>query len=92
MAIETWQQRVGENYNDSRDETDHEIAMQAQIAELESALTVATSALDVIRRARTANDTSARLSDTQMAKIAHDAMTELGLGGGLSPMAESILL
>lgn len=49
------------------------------------------AALDVIRRGRTANATAYRLSDTEMAKIANNALTSLGLGAKLSPQAESTL-
>lgn len=37
-TIKTWQERVGENYNDSAEETAHETAMLAHIADLEAAL------------------------------------------------------
>lgn len=38
MAIQTWQQIVGQNYNDSRPETEHEEAMQVEIAALRAVI------------------------------------------------------
>lgn len=49
------------------------------------------SALDAIRRGRTANSMQDRLSDTQMAKIANNALKAVGVTAKLSPLAESTL-
>lgn len=38
MAVPTWQQIVGPNYNDSRPETEHEEAMQVEIAALRAVI------------------------------------------------------
>lgn len=40
-SVKTWQERVGQDYNDSAEPTAHEIAMEAEIADLRAQLAAA---------------------------------------------------
>jgi len=49
------------------------------------------AALERIRGGRFAHGMAERLSDTEMARIANDALNEAGLGGIISPFAAQVL-
>jgi hypothetical protein len=48
-------------------------------------------ALARIRAGRTDNDLAQRLTDTEMARIADEALTAAGLQGAISPLAKQVL-
>lgn len=49
------------------------------------------AALEHIRHGRVSQAAGDRLSDTEMARIADQALTEVGLGAPISPLAREIL-